>query len=314
MSLTESELVGIANKALSSYLLDVKDVSLINNEYNATFKVVAKDEQQFALRININSPRTIANLKAEIAWINFLIADARVNVPHPIPSADGQYFITLNAGSNEREFKCVLYSWLDGEELGDDPTLDQLRALGAAMATLHLSSKDFQIPSDAALPTFNDPLWETEDFLLSSKSELESEAKTLVAQAMTEIKSQIDILYKQNSQQIIHADLHGWNVKWHNDQLSVFDFDDCGFGLPVQDLATAIYYLDTPEQDAALKEGYASITDLPDYTESQMQMFLLQRRIILLNYLYETSNQEHRAMIPNYLEETLRRIKRFLQS
>jgi len=314
MSLTESELVGIANKALSPYLLDVKDVSLINNEYNATFKVVAKDEQQFALRININSPRTIANLKAEIAWINFLIADARVKIPHPIPSADGQYFITLNTGSNEREFKCVLYSWLDGEELGDDPTLDQLRALGAAMATLHLSSKDFQIPADAALPTFKDPLWETEDFLLSSKSELESEAKTLVAQAMTEIKSQIDILYKQNSLQIIHADLHGWNVKWHNDQLSVFDFDDCGFGLPVQDLATAIYYLDTPEQDAALKEGYASITDLPDYTESQMQMFLLQRRIILLNYLYETSNQEHRAMIPNYLEETLRRIKRFLQS
>jgi hypothetical protein len=44
-----------------------------------------------------------------------------------------------------------------------------------------------------------------------------------------------------------------------------------------------------------------------------MQMFMIQRRIILLNYLYETSNEEHRAMIPEYLEESLRRIQKFLQ-
>ena len=313
MSFTESELIEIANKALDSYLLDVNEVSLINNEYNATFKVVTKDGQRFALRININSPRSIANLKAEIAWVNFLTADARVNVPHPISSIDGQYFITFNYGSNEGDFKCVLYSWLDGEELGDDPTFEQLRLLGAAMAALHLNSKDFQLPADAQLPIFKDPLWETEDHLLSSKSVLEPDAKALVAQAMAVIKSEIDTLYEQYPMQIIHADLHGWNVKWHNNKVAVFDFDDCGFGLPVQDLATAIYYLDTPEQDAALKEGYASIADLPDYTENQMQMFLIQRRIILLNYLYETSNEEHRAMIPDYLEESLRRIKKFLQ-
>ena len=313
MSFTESELIEIANKALDSYLLDVNEVSLINNEYNATFKVVTKDGQRFALRININSPRSIANLKAEIAWVNFLAADARVNVPHPISSADEQYFVTLNYGSKESEFKCVLYSWLDGEELGDDPTFEQLRSLGAAMATLHLSSKDFRLPVDAQLPIFKDPLWETKDHLLSSKSVLEPDAKALVAQAMAVIKSEIDTLYDQHSMQIIHADLHGWNVKWHNNKVAVFDFDDCGFGLPVQDLATAIYYLDTPEQEAALKEGYASIADLPDYTENQMQMFLTQRRIILLNYLYGTSNEEHRAMIPDYLEESLRRIKKFLQ-
>ncbi|MEY3926681.1 MAG: hypothetical protein RIS16_638 [Actinomycetota bacterium] len=313
MSFTESELIEIANIALSQYLLDVNEVYLINNEYNATFKVVTKDGQRFALRININSPRSIANLKAEIAWVNFLVADSRVNVPHPIPSVDGQYFVTFNYRSNESEFKCVLYSWLDGEELGDDPTFEQLRLLGAAMAVLHLSSRDFQLPADAQLPIFKDPLWETEDHLLSTKSVLEPDAKALVAQAITVIKSEIEALYDQHSMQIIHADLHGWNVKWHNNKVAVFDFDDCGFGLPVQDLATAIYYLDTPEQDAALKEGYASIADLPDYTENQMQMFLIQRRIILLNYLYETSNEEHRAMIPDYLEESLRRIKKFLQ-
>ena len=313
MSFTEIDLLSIAHQALESYPLEIKEVTLISNEYNATFKVVTKDGTHYALRINVNSPRSIENLTAEIAWVNFLRDDARVKVPHPISTTKDQYFVTVANDLGSSEFKAVLYSWLDGEELGDEPTPEQIRSLGAAMATLHVSSKDFKLPAGAGLPSFKDPMWETEDFLLSEKSVLDPEAQSLIAQALSVIKSEIDTLYRQHTQQIIHADLHGWNVMWHEGQVAVFDFDDCGLGLPIQDLATAIYYLDTPEQDAALKEGYASVSPLPEYFESQMQMFMIQRRIILLNYLYETSNEEHRAMIPEYLEESLRRIRKFLQ-
>ena len=312
MSYTETDLLAIANQALGSYPLEIKEVALINNEYNATFKVLTKVGTQFALRVNVNSPRSIENLKAEIAWVNFLRDDARVKAPHPVSTTEDQYFVTVTNDLGNSEFKCVLYSWLEGEELGDEPTPEQIRSLGAAMATLHVSSKDFKLPAGAELPSFEDPLWETEDFLLSEKSVLDPEAQSLIAQALTVIESEIDALYRQHPQQIIHADLHGWNVMWHDEKVAVFDFDDCGLGLPIQDLATAIYYLDTPEQDAALKEGYASVAALPEYSESQMQMFMIQRRIILLNYLYETSNDEHRAMIPEYLEESLRRVTSFL--
>jgi Ser/Thr protein kinase RdoA (MazF antagonist) len=312
MGFTEAGLIDVANTALEFYALSVTDVSLINNDYNATFKIETNDGDKYALRVNINSPRNVANLKAEVAWANFLANDARVKVPHPISSAKDEYFCTFQHGDQGVEFKSVLYSWLDGEELGDEPTAEQLRSLGAAMATLHVSSKDFELPADAALPDYKDPMWETEDFLLSSKSVLDPDAKSLIAQALEVIKSEIDSLYREHEQQIIHADLHGWNVMWHNGEIAVFDFDDCGFGLPVQDLATAIYYLDTPEQDAALKEGYESVAELPRYTESQMQMFMIQRRIILLNFLFESSNDEHRAMLPAYLEESLRRITKFL--
>jgi hypothetical protein len=48
-------------------------------------------------------------------------------------------------------------------------------------------------------------------------------------------------------------------------------------------------------------------------SERDLEVFLIQRRVILLNYLYETTNEEHRAMIPEYLEESLRRIRKFLQ-
>ena len=102
-------------------------------------------------------------------------------------------------------------------------------------------------------------------------------------------------------------------MKWHNDQLSIFDFDDSGIGLPIQDIATALYYLDTPEQDEALLNGYKSVMKLPAHKKSDLEMLLIHRRLMLLNYLYETKNQEHQEMIPKYLEETLRRLRVFLE-
>jgi Ser/Thr protein kinase RdoA (MazF antagonist) len=119
-------------------------------------------------------------------------------------------------------------------------------------------------------------------------------------------------MYETSPIHIIHADFHGWNLMWHEGQLSIFDFDDCGFGIQAQDLAVALYYLDTPEQHEALLAGYTSVKPLPTYSENAMKALLLQRRLLLLNYLFETKNQEHKEMLPAYLEKSLERVSTFL--
>jgi len=111
---------------------------------------------------------------------------------------------------------------------------------------------------------------------------------------------------------VIHGDLHGWNLMWHEGELFIFDFDDCGYGIPHQDIAITLYYLDTPEQDAAILEGYRSICELPTYTKAQMSSLLLQRRLFLLNSLYETKNPELKAMLPAYLAKSMERVGGFL--
>lgn len=297
---------------LSRYPIAVKSAVSINYEYNATLKVETTDGQLFALRINTNSPRTPENLMAEIAFVGLIAADGRVRVPQPIQNNDGSFYTSVLHEPSQRTFHCVLYSWVEGEELEDEPTDDQLKAMGVAMATMHQIAPAFELPHGATLPTFDDPLWWTEDFLLSEKSVLDASAKDLISRALLAIKEGVAKFYLNATPMIIHADMHGGNVLWNQDHLSVIDFDDCGFGLPIQDFATALYYFDTPEQDAAFKEGYKSIAPLPEYTDQEMRMFFLQRRIVLLNYLYETSNLEHKSMIPEYQEETLRRIKNFL--
>jgi Ser/Thr protein kinase RdoA (MazF antagonist) len=314
MAISESQMIDIANDALKSYPLSVKEVSLINNEYNATFKVVTTDNQQFALRVNINSPRTTENLKAEVSWVNHLHKDGRVKVAQPIETTEGELFVSIKHEYSPRELHCVLYSWLPGSEFDDEPELVQLKALGEAMAQMHIVARDFALPSDSNLPILDDVMWWTEDFLLSERSVLDQESKDLISQALQVIDAHIRSLYIGVTPIVIHADLHGANVLWSENSLSVLDFDDSGIGLPVQDLATAIYYLDTPEQDGALREGYSSVATLPEMSERDLEVFLMQRRIILLNYLYETTNEEHRAMIPDYLVESLRRINIFLRT
>ena len=307
------ELESFSFQILSKYPIDVKSAVSINYEYNATLRIETNSGELFALRINTNSPRTPENLKAEIAWVRHLAADGRVKVPQPIKNLQGDFHTSILHEISGRMFHCVLYSWIEGNELEDEPTEEQLIALGAAMATMHLIAQHFTLPPGAALPRFDDALWWTEDFLLSEKSLLDTDAKSLISQALAAIKTGVDKLYADSKPILIHADMHGGNVLWHKGSLSVIDFDDSGFGLPLQDLATAMYYLDTPEQDAAFRQGYESIAPIPECSEKEMKMLFLQRRIILLNYLYETSNLEHRSMIPAYQEETLRRIRTYLE-
>ena len=301
----------LAAEAMKRYSISVADIELINYEFNATFKVTDVDGEFFALRLNVNSLRTLPNLEGEIAFVKFLLENSSLSIPSPIMCNNGGFVSTVSSDLIERPLNCVLYSWLKGEELGDEPSTEQLFALGAAMATTHIATKEFELPADAILPSLQDFMWGEQNHLLATRPGYDSDACEAVTKMINTIQELVDSFYEVTTPQSIHADLHGWNVMWHEGELSVFDFDDCGIGLPIQDLATALYYLDTPEQDEALLAGYKSIRNLPEYTQTQMKLLLLHRRLLLLNYLFETTNNEHKEMIPAYITETLKRIENF---
>jgi len=300
------------HEILKKYGVSNAEVESINFEFNATFSVSTQSGQRYSLRLNINSTRTVSNIQAETQWVRDLARIPTIYVPTPIASLDDKYLVSAPHADSGQTIYGVMYSWLEGEEIGDEPTLDQLHTVGRAMALLHENSSNFTLTDGAELPTFNDFFWGTEDYLFSSKSRLIPKDRQLIEQARDLIMLYTDELYATSVVHIIHADLHGWNLMWHEEQLFIFDFDDCGYGVEAQDIAVALYYLDTPEQDAALLDGYKSIRPLPRFSENAMKALLLQRRLLLLNYLYETKNAEHKEMLPAYLEKTIERVSTFL--
>jgi Ser/Thr protein kinase RdoA (MazF antagonist) len=305
-------LTKFAHEILKKYGISDAEVECINFEFNATFSISTVSGQKYALRLNINSTRVASNIQAETQWVRELSRTPSINVPTPIASLADTYLVSALHVDSGQEIFGVMYSWLEGEEVGDEPTFEQLRVVGQTMALLHDNSSNFTLTDGAELPTFNDFFWGTEDYLFSSKSLLIAQDRQLIEQARNLIMKFTNELYENSPVHVIHADLHGWNLMWHEDQLYIFDFDDCGYGVEAQDIAVALYYLDTPEQEVALLDGYKSIRPLPIYSENAMKALLLQRRLLLLNYLYETKNAEHKEMLPAYLEKTIERVSTFL--
>ncbi len=317
-----------AREILNDYGFGACTLESVNYEFNISFCVTDSEGKKFALRININSTRTLANTEAEIAWVNDLQERPGILVGRPVrikaltnspQSSSGFVHQKLHRDSG-RLLTAVLLTWVEGEELEDEPTDEQILAMGKTMAHLHDSSSDFNLPAGCELTRFDHPFWGTADCLFHNSSSLPLETKPLLEKAFTRITGVVNEMYAANESkiQIIHADMHGGNVIWSDERartgegLAVIDFDDCGYGLLVQDISIALYYFDTPEQDALFLKGYESVRALPKYSEFEMNSLLLHRRFMLLNYLYETSNQEHQAMIPDYLAETVRRVEKYL--
>ena len=301
-----------AHEILKKYGIDGADIECMNFEFNATFSVSTQTGQKYALRLNINSTRTLENIQAETQWVRSLARIPSINVTRPIAALDDNYVVSGHHEDSGQTIYAVMYSWLEGEEIGDEPTVKQLHTVGQAIALMHQNGSDFELTDGAELPTFNDFMWGTEDFLFSSKSTLKPENRQLIEKARDLIMKFTDELYTNSPVHIIHADFHGWNLMWHENQVFIFDFDDCGFGVEAQDIAVALYYLDTPEQNVALLDGYKSVRPLPAYSENAMKALLLHRRLLLLNYLFETKNPEHKEMLPAYLEKSLERVSTFL--
>lgn len=298
----------LARQVIEGFDLGECELESINHEYNSTFKVTASTGEQFALRINVNSKRTLPNLKAEIFWVGQLATVEGISVPVPIKNRNGEYISTAWHPILERDLHAVLFGWLEGEELGDEPTEEMMRATGRAMARMHAASLDTELPEGASLPVVDDMWWENGDSIEPSDL-VTTEEKAIIARAVEKIEAITRDLYSRNRPQLIHADMHGWNVMWQGVDVALFDFDDCVVGLPAQDIAVTLYYNDTDEQDAAFLAGYQELAPLPDFSQHAMSALKLQRRIFLLSYILETENPEHRAMVPEYLAKTIKRIE-----
>lgn len=112
---------------------------------------------------------------------------------------------------------------------------------------------------------------------------------------------------------VVHGDLHGGNLKWHEGRLAVFDFDDCGVAVRTLDLAISTFYLrkGSEEVEEALRRGYSSVLDLPDLDPGSFEALVASRQLLLANDLLRTSNAELKELADEYLDRTMTRLRRW---
>ena len=302
-------------EALRFYPLEVSELKLLNHGFNTTFGVRTVTGQRFALRLNVNSRRSQSQLSAESTWLEALGRETDLNLPVPQRNLEGRLNARVFSPDLNRELTATLFSWLPGKDLGDDATPAQMREVGRAMATLHAHALEWRFPEGAALVSLEHPLMDSPNNLSIDTPLLNDEARSVIQTVFARVSAVLHDVFARDTPRALHADLHNWNLKWARGKLYVFDFDDSGIGVPMQDLAIATYYL-RPDAalEAALIEGYQTAAPLPVYSSAEYEAMVAGRNLVLLNDLLVNTTAELTALLPRYVPNSLTKLRSYLET
>jgi Ser/Thr protein kinase RdoA (MazF antagonist) len=291
-------------------------IRCVNHGFNTTFRIIDSTHRHYALRANTHSLRTPAGITAEMAWIQALQDVDGIHVAKPCITPSGAVAVSIPFAPLNTALDITLAHWLPGRIVGGRPSRAQLRALGNLMARLHRHSAQWQSPTVADLPAINQLLMNSPDHLADAPpSIIPHDVRRLLA----EVRPHIDAIYARlNTRmrtQVIHADLHAYNLMWHAGQLAVFDFDDAGVGLAIQDLAISTYYVrDIAGAEAEIRAGYAAVAPLPAISQSEFEGLLMGRGIVLLNDTLVLTTPADYAFLPEFVRRMQLRLQHYVDT
>lgn len=258
---------------LDQYGLAEARLTLVREGDNSVFRVDLPSRACCALRVHTAGRHTAATLASELDWLDVL-SRSQLPVPSPVRLLSGAWIATLPSDSADPVL-CTLLSWLEGAPLpeGQEFTEDQADHAGRLLARLHLQAEQFSAP-----PHFERPAYDAAHFQASGQL-LQQRLGTLVdASRLARLDAQLRRLLHDlgplsrvtGGFGLIHADAHPGNFLQPARGLALVDFDRCGWGPFLLDLAHADLALDAPGR-AALIAGYTGVRPLPSGYERPLK-------------------------------------------
>lgn len=236
------------------------DITLIAARENQVYRVDTH-EGRLALRLHRPGYRSLAEIKAELLWMDRL-ASYGTAVPKSIAATDGTHCITFEGVT------VSVLSWLTGTPFSKlELTVDMYYQLGAELANMHALTDTWTLPSDFKRPTWDligeQPTWGR----FWENPHLKEEQLTHLLNFRHSAHNALERLGDMDVG-LIHADLVPDNVLLKGNELQFIDFDDGGFGYRLFDLATITRKSRIIQPDGALAtaaiKGYSEVRPIDD--------------------------------------------------
>jgi Ser/Thr protein kinase RdoA (MazF antagonist) len=107
-----------------------------------------------------------------------------------------------------------------------------------------------------------------------------------------------------------------WNYLFHGEEVRVIDFDDCGWGYYIYDMAVTLADIADRDNFAALRQafltGYVWVQSLPPGYEAYITLFSAARILFILQWLLERSHPEPWEWGEAYIRNAVGRLERLL--
>jgi Ser/Thr protein kinase RdoA (MazF antagonist) len=179
---------------------------------------------------------------------------------------------------------CALFRWVPGRFVRDGLMPRHLEQVGRLTARLQDHAQSFQPPPGFTRPRIDD-IPATRAAVVPLVAEVRPPGDVaLVEAALDRVAATLDGLgHGPDTYGLIHSDLHQWNYLFHQGQVRLLDFDDCGYGPFLYDLAVTTFevehYPNFPELRAALLAGYEATRSLSTDPETVLTTLAQLRRI-----------------------------------
>jgi Ser/Thr protein kinase RdoA (MazF antagonist) len=289
----------LAVQALGAYPLAAPELRFVAHGENTTFRVdatmAAGGRDRFLLRVHRPARHgqrldSAAAVGSELDWLTALRADAGLPVPEPLRTTGGKLSTAAASPHVPEPRVCSVLRWMDGRVHSAAPRPVHLRRLGSVMARLHNHAAQWALP-----PGFARIRWDWETFFGDTmvygginaadvwdlipgdlRRQFDQVAANL-ARVMTQLGGGAD------QAGLIHADLHLDNALFWHDEVRIIDFDDCGFGYWLYDIAVSLWELrhrdDYEQFRTALIEGYTQHRPLPPGGLAHLDDFIAARDV-----------------------------------
>lgn len=305
------------DEALAGYALNapVQATTLVSLSENATYVVDLADGSTVVARLHRPGFRSPQEIRSELDWITALRSESVLPTPEVIPDAQG--FGLHEFDVQGRPHYAVLFEFVEGRSptIGDDDALiDIFVTIGELSRKLRDHARRWQPPAEFARVTWSpeyilglkDPSWES--------WRLNPEVTPPIAEHLDAVEAHALVTLQRYRMRhpdrfgLIHTDLRAANLLVQHGRITVIDFDDCGFGFPMWDLAGALSFIEAepivPDLVAAWIRGYGGV-DTDDL--ATIPALVILRRLQLAGWMNtRQGTPEHEQMVGVYVQETER--------
>ncbi len=316
---------------------------LLQLSENVTYLVENRRKPLAVLRLCRPGYHTWEELQAEMQWMEELGERVcGVKLRQPIRTDEGHYLCGAEDGTGQVCFGTA-FTYLSGiplEELPCEQQLPWFEKLGEATAFLHCRSRERALAQRTAglrdLPRFR---WNYESMIGTKalwgdwRKVIQHNLPDTALYAEKEIMIHKNIFDKadglicnklkeygmtENTYGLIHGDLRGANLLVDKDTLGIIDFDDCGYGWDMQDLAASLSFQEAEEEVPQLIKawcrGYRKLGTLRQADMDMIDTFILMRRLQLLAWIHSRRRAASaRRYRENFLCDTVRLADQYIQ-
>jgi len=319
----------IAAQALRRWGISSQKMRWLGHGSKVVFKVKAA-QADYVLRLHPPGSGDPTRLKSELGWLSSIRRDTDLLAPFPVGAlVAGREQLSLELRHDLLPPPSIVYAaffeYIEGEvKPARDLSAADVYHIGAYLGALHTDTQ-FKLPGDFDRPRLD---WEG---LFGEDSPYASPTKSALGSAkqygiLDEVAKQLreplsQLASRPGSTGLIHADLLAKNIVFRADSIAALDFEYCGWGFYLYDLAPLLWQLkgerasDYLMLEDSMWRGYTSIRPTAERDRELLELFIAARQFASIRWLLANQgNPTVRDLAPSLIAERCEELKVFLET